>query len=156
MRRSWLSGLALAAIVLATVVVAAGRGGDDPSPEARTRRIASGLRCPSCQGLSVADSPSGVARAIVADVTERVEAGESDAAIRAVYVDRYGEWILLSPSSEGIGALVWVLPALALALAAGGLVLAFRRWRSEPVLVAGDDDRRLVEQARLARVEEPT
>lgn len=156
MSRRWLSGLALAAVVVVTLVLAAGGGSGDSSPEARTRRITAGLRCPSCQGLSVADSSALAARAITDDVRERVEAGETDAAVRAVYVDRFGEWILLTPSSDGLGAVVWALPAAALVLAGGGLALAFRRWRRDPALSADDDDRLVVERARLERLGEAT
>lgn len=156
MSRRWLSGLALVAVVVGALVFGAGGGSDDGSPEARTRRITAGLRCPQCQGLSVADSPSDTARAIVDDVRTMVSSGKTDAEIRAVYVERFGEWILLSPSSDGLGALVWALPAAVVILAAGGLTLAFRRWRRQPALAAGDDDRILVEEARLRRLEETT
>lgn len=154
--RRWLPGVMLAVVVVAAVALAAGRGEEDTGVDARTRRITAGLRCPSCEGQSVADTPSSVtmARAITEDVRRRVEAGETDEAIREAYVDRFGEEILLSPSADGVGVLVWVLPAVALLGAGAGLAVAFRRWRSPPGRVADDDDRRLVEQARLARTRE--
>ena len=151
MSRRWVAPLALMAVVVAAVALAAGRSDDDRSLEARTRRVTSELRCPSCQGLSAAESPAFAARAIVDDVRRRVEAGESEEAIKALYVIRYGEQILLRPSSDGIGALVWALPVAAVLLGAGGLALAFRRWRSEPGQAVGEEDRRLVQEARSAR-----
>jgi len=84
-----------------------------------------------------------------------LDAGESDAAIRAFYVGRYGEWILLRPPASGVGALVWLLPVTGLILGAAGLAFAFRRWRREPALAATDEDRALVEAA-LAAGADPT
>lgn len=155
MSRRWLSWVALAAVVVGTLVFAAGRSDKDTSVEARTRRILAGLRCPSCEGQSVADTPSSVtmAGAIQRDVRRRVEAGESADDIRQVYVDRFGEEILLSPSADGAGIFVWLLPAVALVVAVGGLSIAFRRWRHQPVLTADDEDRAIVEQARLERLQ---
>ena len=148
MIRRWLPVAALAAVVVAALVVGgAGRSQGSRSPAARARAIASDLRCPVCQGLSVADSPSETAKAISDDVRRRVDAGESDSAIRAYYVGRYGQWILLRPETSGMGALVWLLPVTALLLGAGGLALAFRRWRREPARAVSDEDRALVEAA---------
>jgi len=143
----------LAVVVVALVVGGAGRSRSSRSPAARAHDIAAVLRCPVCQGLSVADSPSPTAKAIYDDIRHRVDAGESDASIKAYYVGRYGQWILLQPEASGVGALVWILPVTALLLAVGGLALAFRRWRRQPVLAATDEDRALVEAA-LGRTEE--
>jgi len=148
MIRRVLPGVALAAVVVAALVIGgAGRSHPSRSPSARARAIAAELRCPVCQGLSVADSPSPTAKSIYDDVRRRVDAGESDGAIRAHYVGSYGQWILLKPPTSGMGAVVWVLPVTALLLGAGGLALAFRRWRREPARAATDEDRALVEAA---------
>src|SRR5207244_2321694 len=78
--------------------VVAGRG---PAPSAtmseRVRAIASTLRCPVCQDLSVADSPSGLATSIRAQIAQKLRAGETPSQIRQGYVGAYGQWILLSP-----------------------------------------------------------
>ena len=155
MSRRWLSWVALAAVVVGTLVFAAGRSDKDMSVEARSRRILAGLRCPSCEGQSVADTPSSVtmAGAIQRDVRRRVEAGESAEDIRQVYVDRFGEEILRSPPADGAGIFVWILPAVAVVVAVGGLAIAFRRWRNQPTLTADDEDRAIVEQARLERLQ---
>jgi cytochrome c-type biogenesis protein CcmH len=156
MIRRVLPGVALAAVVVAALVIGgAGRSHRPRSPDARARAIAADLRCPVCQGLSVADSPSPTAKAIYEDIRRRVDAGESDAAIRAYYVGRYGEWILLRPETSGAGVLVWVLPVAVLLLAAGGLTLAFVRWRRQPAPAVSDADRALVEAALAEQRGEP-
>jgi cytochrome c-type biogenesis protein CcmH len=154
--RRLLPVVALLAVVVVALVIGGARPGKGPkSPAARSEAIAGDLRCPVCQGLSIADSHSPTADAIKEDIRRRVDAGESDAAIRAHYVDSYGEWILLRPKASGVGALVWILPVGALLLAGGGLTLAFRRWRRQPAMAATDEDRALVEAALARQQGEP-
>lgn len=143
----WLPWLLLVAVAATALALAGGTGSRDRSVESRVEQLSETLRCPTCQGLSVADSPSSTARAIRDDVRRRVEAGESDEEIKQAYVERYGEWILLAPRSDGIAAVVWALPVAALAGTAAGLFLAFRRWRRDPVPRAAEGDRDLVARA---------
>ncbi|HVM40264.1 MAG TPA: cytochrome c-type biogenesis protein [Acidimicrobiia bacterium] len=142
---------ALMAAAVVVALVLATRPGDAPaSPEARAERLSSQLRCPVCQGLSVADSPSSTARAIADDVRRRVDAGQTDDEIKRAYVERYGEWVLLRPRSDGVAAVVWALPVVALVGAGVGLAFAFRRWSRQPSMHATEADRRLVEEARVS------
>jgi cytochrome c-type biogenesis protein CcmH len=156
MIRRILPGGALASIVVVALVIGgAGRGKGPRTPAARVQAISEDLRCPVCQGLSVADSHSPTAEAMREDIRRRVDAGESAEAVKAYYVSRYGEWVLLRPEASGVGGLDWVLPVAALLLAAGGLGLAFRRWRRQPAMVATDEDRALVEAALAKQRGEP-
>lgn len=148
MRARSLSWVLLAVVVVGAIAWAAWPSGHDPTIRERARDLAAELRCPDCEGLSVADSSTSSARAIRADLRQRLRAGETDEEIRAAYVDRFGESILLNPEGEGLGVLVWGLPVLVLVVGAGGLVLALRRWRREPAMHATPADEQLVEQAR--------
>jgi cytochrome c-type biogenesis protein CcmH len=84
----------------------------------RADALAAELRCPDCQGLSVADSQTASAREIRRQIAQLVEAGATDADVRAHFVERYGEWILLAPTS----AIAWILPFVALIVGVGVLV----------------------------------
>ncbi|MFQ5989949.1 MAG: cytochrome c-type biogenesis protein CcmH [Candidatus Methylomirabilales bacterium] len=110
------------------------------SIDEQVREITAELRCPVCQNLSVADSPSKMADQMRGLVRDRLEAGESPEAIKAYFVERYGEWILLAPKREGFNLLVWVLPFLGMAAGAIGLFVVLRRWVKprEPTSVAVD------------------
>ena len=138
-------GLSLALFVLSMVVVLP-LGAS--SLEEQVRQLAAELRCPVCQGLSVADSPSKMANQMRDLVRERLEAGESPEAVKAYFVERYGEWILLAPKKEGFNLLVWVLPFLGLGGGAVGLFFVLRRWRHRTPTAPASVDPAYLEKVR--------
>jgi cytochrome c-type biogenesis protein CcmH len=146
--RRALAWIALAGVVVVTLAIVAWPRGAMESDASRVRNLSSELRCPDCEGQSIEQSSTETARAARADIRRRVAAGESDAEIRQAYIDKFGESILLKPEGGGLGILVWGLPAAAVVLGGGGLVLALRRWRREPHLRPTDADRQLVQRAR--------
>lgn len=107
--------------------------------DALEREVASQLRCPVCQQLSILDSPSEMAREARKVIRERLEAGQTPEEIKAYFVSKYGEWILLSPRKSGFNLLVWVLPALSIGVGAVVLGTAFRRWLRARGASAGAD-----------------
>ena len=126
----WVPWAVLAVVVLVALVWAAWPEGGSGGDVARADALAEELRCPDCEGLSVADSSTSSARAIRTDIDERVAAGESDGEIRQYYVDLYGESILLEPEGDTLGFLVWGLPVIVIligAAAVGWFVFRGRR-----------------------------
>jgi len=93
-----------------------------PAAEARVQRLGKELRCAVCQGLSIADSPASMARAQLDKVRSLVAAGKRDEEIRAYFIERYGEWVLLQPSAHGINWLVWLGP-VALLVVGGAIIV---------------------------------
>jgi cytochrome c-type biogenesis protein CcmH len=105
----------------------------DSALEARTSAIAATLRCPVCQGESIQDSPASLAREMRAVVKDRLRAGETPEQIKAYFVGRYGEWILLEPTTKGLNLALYILPV---ALVLGGLTLVVvlvRRWTAPTI-----------------------
>lgn len=101
--------------------------------EAQTTVLASELRCPVCQGNSIQDSPSELALQMRDVIRDQLRAGRTPDEVRAYFVDKYGEWILLSPKAEGLNLIVYLIPLLAILV--GGWVVwrTVRRWTgSEP------------------------
>lgn len=101
---------------------------EQDSLDERVRQIASSLRCPVCLNLSIEDSSSELARDMKRQIRRRLERGESAEEIRAYFVERYGEWILMEPEPEGMNLLLWILPALAVLGGVGLVVALVRRW----------------------------
>lgn len=80
----------------------------------RTNEVASLLRCPVCQGLSVADSPSTMAQDMKHQVRELLARGYTQEQILAYFERSYGQFVLEKPKFQGVSALVWLLPIAAL------------------------------------------
>lgn len=99
-----------------------------PVTEQAVHDVAAQLRCVVCQNLSVADSPSEMASQMRAIVRERLRAGESPEQVVEYFVDRYGEWILLSPRRQGFNLLVWLGPVVAVAAGLAIVGVLLRRW----------------------------
>ena len=138
-------GVRLAVLAMAaTALPALGRAQSDtirPTPasqasdsvlEARTTALAAELRCPVCQGNSIQDSPSELAQQMRDLIRDQLRAGKTPDEVRAYFVDKYGEWILLSPKAEGLNLIVYVVPLVAVLV--GGLVVwrTVRRWTTTP------------------------
>lgn len=96
--------------------------------DARTREVASGLRCPVCQGESIEQSPSELAVELKKVVREQLAAGRTPEQVREYFVARYGEWILLEPQPTGFNATIYVVPPLLLLVGAVVIVVLLRRW----------------------------
>ena len=99
--------------------------------EDKVRDVASGLRCVVCQNLSVADSPSDLAKEMRNLVRELIQQGKSPEEIRAYFVSRYGEFVLLAPPKRGFNLLLWGLPFLAIAAGACGVYFVAKRWTAQ-------------------------
>lgn len=140
-----------AALLLLLVATAAGAAPASRVSEETVREIAAQLRCVVCQNLSVADSPSEMANQMRGIIRERLAAGESPEQVVAYFVEKYGEWILLSPRREGFNLLVWILPFAAIAVGLLVVAIVIVRWsrRSRPTVADEPLDPALRE--RIAR-----
>jgi cytochrome c-type biogenesis protein CcmH len=99
----------------------------DPALEQRARRISADLRCLVCQNQSIDDSDAPLAKDLRVLVRERLQAGDTDRAVRDFVVDRYGEFVLLRPVFALHTLLLWLTPVLVFSLGALGVYTARRR-----------------------------
>ena len=151
MTRRSVAWATIAVVAFSMLVFAAVDEGAPSTNADRAYGLARDFACPVCQGQSVAESDVPVARTIRREIRVWVDEGRSDAYVRERLVANFGEDIDYTPSSDGITALVWILPVVAGSVAAGGLALVFRRWRLEGELEASADDAALVAAARSER-----
>jgi cytochrome c-type biogenesis protein CcmH len=96
--------------------------------DAQVRKLSAELRCPVCQGLSLADSPSELSQEMKSVVRAQLAAGKSPDEVKAYFVGRYGEWILLEPKPHGWNLLVYALPLLLVLAGLAGVFFVARRW----------------------------
>ncbi|WP_308916805.1 cytochrome c-type biogenesis protein CcmH [Jannaschia sp. LMIT008] len=122
---------------------------DDPVLEERARDLSKGLRCLVCRNESIDESSAGIARDLRLLVRERLVAGDTDAEVIDFVVDRYGEYVLLNPTTDGANLILWIAPLALLALGMG--VAGVHITRQRPVPDAGLD---AVEEARLRELTE--
>ena len=124
----------------------------DPALEARARHLSQGLRCWVCRTENIDDSNAQLARDLRLLVRERLVAGDTDAEAMAFIVDRYGEYVLLNPTTTGSNLALW-LAGPAMLLVGGGIALAYvrrRRGTAEvpPAALSHDEAARLAEIMR--------
>ncbi len=120
----------------------------DSALEKRARGLSAELRCLVCQNQSIDDSDAPLAKDLRVLVRERLQAGDSDAAVRAFVVERYGDFVLLKPPVKASTLLLWLAPLLVLAAAVAYAVRAMRSSGAPPGVPRGqalsaNEERRL-------------
>jgi cytochrome c-type biogenesis protein CcmH len=101
----------------------------DPALEARMLAITSELRCLVCQNQTIADSHADLAADLRQEVREMLQAGRSPDEVRRYMTDRYGDFILYRPPFKPTTMLLWLGPALLLAIGTTALVVSLLRRR---------------------------
>ncbi|HEU5163369.1 MAG TPA: cytochrome c-type biogenesis protein CcmH [Thermoanaerobaculia bacterium] len=95
--------------------------------EAKTKDVASVIRCPTCQGLSVFDSPAAMAINMKHQTRDLLAQGYTQDQILDYFEASYGEFVRLNPGTRGMNWLVWALPLLLLAAGIWAIVGFLRK-----------------------------
>lgn len=80
----------------------------------KSAEVSALLRCPVCQGLSIADSPASMAVNMRREVRDLLAEGYSGDQVLAYFEKSYGEFVRLQPQFRGFNWLVWLAPVAAL------------------------------------------
>lgn len=122
---------------------------DDPALEERARDLSAGLRCLVCRNESIDESNAELARDLRLLVRERLLAGDSNDEVIEFIVARYGEYVLLRPTTSGANLLLWIAgPAmLGVAILIG---LGYLRGRAR----AEDSQAEALSEAEKSRLQE--
>ncbi|WP_171240858.1 cytochrome c-type biogenesis protein [Ruegeria sp. HKCCA5491] len=124
---------------------------DDPVLEQRARDLSTGLRCLVCRNESIDESNADLARDLRLLVRERLVAGDTDDEAIEFIVDRYGEYVLLKPTSYGANLVLWLAGPIMLLIAAG-LGWNFVRKRSNAQQSTGGEALSDAEKERLEQI----
>ena len=123
---------AAAVIAVAFLVVGSTRTAEPRTQQDRIDAISKRLACPTCQGESIYVSRAPAAESVRAEIARQVASAQrTDDEIIAYIEDRFGSSVLLVPRSDGLDALIWVLPVTIGILGIGGLWLLFVRWKRQ-------------------------
>lgn len=122
----------------------------DPVLEARARTLSKDLRCLVCRNENIDDSNADLARDLRLLLRERLVAGDTDVTAIAYIVDRYGEYVLLNPTSKGSNLILWIAGPLMLVL--GGIVAGSYVRRRRGLADAGSAELSQDEEKRLAEI----
>jgi cytochrome c-type biogenesis protein CcmH len=113
----WISALVLAAPALAA-----------PAPQTTTNAIEAEVMCPVCGTLlELAESPQAKREKVF--VAKLVAEGRSKAEVKDALVAQYGPSVLALPKASGFDLSAYLVPILALAIAAVVLAFSVLRWR---------------------------
>lgn len=108
----------------------------EPTAEDRIEALSASIRCPFCNGESLADSQAGVAADYRALIAERVQAGASDEEIMDEFAANFGDSFILDTSTSAWSIVLWLAPVVAL-LAGGGVVYMMKRNAAAREIVDG-------------------
>ena len=123
-----------------------------PSLDQRVHDVASQLRCPVCQGESVADSPSQLSQQMRGVIRQQLQSGKSEQEVIQYFRTSYGDQIVWSPPWQGFTLLAWLVP---IGLLLAGIILLFfvlRDWRAlaPASSTAGEPEPASVDEVDLA------
>jgi cytochrome c-type biogenesis protein CcmH len=68
-------------------------------------------------------------RAVVKD---QLRAGKTPDEVKAYFISKYGEWILLEPKPHGFNILVYAMPIALVIIGLAVIFFAVRKWTSVP------------------------
>lgn len=124
LRRRLLALLSLVALLAAgTVLVLASLDRSAAPLAERADALSQELRCPVCNGETIAESQSDVAVAMRGEVADQLARGQSPEQVRRWFAQRYGGDVVLRPAADTTGLVVWLLPAVVLGV---GVVVVAR------------------------------
>lgn len=103
----------------------------------RVQNVASQLKCPVCQGESVADSQATIAQQMRQVIREQLQSGKSEQEVVQYFIRSYGDQIVWLPPWQGFSLLAWLIPIVFLLSGAVLVFIILHEWRAG-VAVAGE------------------
>ncbi len=115
-------------LCLSLAIPATGSAAPQPVPQTTVNQIEGEVMCPVCGTLlELADSPQ--ARREKVFVAKLVAEGKSQAEVKDALVAQYGAEVLATPEASGFDLTAYLVPILAILIAAVALAYSVMRWR---------------------------
>ena len=120
--------IGISVVALSVIVLGLSSGPTaEASAEDRIVALSASIRCPFCNGESLADSQASVAADYRSLIAEQVEAGATDEEIIDAVAANFGDSFILATSTTPWSVALWVIPAAALLIGGGAVLLMKRR-----------------------------
>ena len=98
-----------------------------------------GCTCGTCPLRPIGTCGCGFADGMLANLRTEVEAGKTDAQIKAVFVAQYGDGTRIKPEASGLDLMAWLAPMALLMVGLVGMAAIIAHWRAAHVAaVAGE------------------
>jgi cytochrome c-type biogenesis protein CcmH len=119
----------LAAFIVALTALG-GVAAAAPVPQTTVNDIEDEVMCPICGTLlELADSPQAQRERVY--VAKLVASGRTKAEVKDALVTQYGPAVLALPKASGFDLSAYLVPIVAILLAAGALAFSVARWRRD-------------------------
>ena len=105
------------------------------------RDVGSQLKCLTCQGETVADSPSVFGEESRYVIRQQLQSGKSEQQVIQYFVSRYGNRILLSPQWQGFQLLAWLVPIGMLLVGLSLVYATLRTWRVQATAITAEQEK---------------
>jgi len=120
----------------------------DATQEERYRALTEEFRCPKCLNTNLAGSDAPIAADLRLTVHRLILEGATDQEIRDHLQARYGDFVLYDPPVRRGTLLLWIAPALLLAIGLATVVVLTRRRRGFAAPLNAAEQARLDELLR--------
>ena len=85
------------------------------------------VRCLVCQGQTIHESNAELAEDLKRLIREKIRQGETDHQIKEYLVERYGDWILMTPPFNSLTYILWSLPFFIMIIGAIAIYIQKRK-----------------------------
>lgn len=130
MKRRYLIALLCSFLALPAHAGEAQPNAENPEIEQRMNKLAEDLRCLVCQNESLAGSRADLAEDLRREIREQMQAGKNDKEVVDYLTSRYGDFVLYKPPFKPETLLLWLGPALFIAIGGTVWFVTLRRRRN--------------------------
>jgi cytochrome c-type biogenesis protein CcmH len=106
-----------------------------PTPN-QINEVARDLWCPLCNGVRLDNCELQACIQMREVISQKLTEGESKEAIKAYFVEQYGDVVLGQPPREGFNLIAYIFPILAAVVAAGWVAYLVFSWRKRQMVAA--------------------